>query len=48
MKGKEIILKAIVQSKEMFLATVNGMSKEIEEKMKKMFKDFIWNERKED
>ena len=46
MKGKEIILKAIIQSKAMFLATVNGMSKEIEEKMKKMFKDFIWNEKK--
>ena len=43
LKGKEIILKAIVQSKATFLATVNGMPKEIEKKMKRMFKDFIWN-----
>lgn len=46
LKGKEIILKAMIQSKAMFLATVNGMPKDIEEKMKKMFKDFIWNGKK--
>jgi len=31
-KGKEIILKSLVQSKANYLATVNGMPKDIEEK----------------
>jgi endonuclease/exonuclease/phosphatase family metal-dependent hydrolase len=46
LKGKEIILKAILQSKAMYLATVNGMPKDIEEKMKKLFKDFLWDGKK--
>ena len=46
LKGKEIILKALVHSKAMFLATVNGMPKDIEEKMKKSFKDFLWDGKK--
>ena len=46
LKGREIILKALIQSKAMFLATVNGMPKNVEEKMKSMFKDFLWNGKK--
>jgi endonuclease/exonuclease/phosphatase family metal-dependent hydrolase len=45
-KGKEIILKALIQSKAIFLATVNGMPVETEDRMKKMFKDFIWDDKK--
>jgi len=44
-KGKEIILKSLVQSKANYLATVNGMPKDIEEKMKKIYKEFIWNKK---
>ena len=46
LKGKEIILKALIQSKAMFLATVNGMPKDIEEKMKSLFKNFLWDNKK--
>jgi len=42
-KGKEVILKALVQSKALFLATVNDMPKDIQEKMTKQMKDFMWN-----
>ena len=45
LKGKEIILKALIQSKAMFLATVNGMPRDIEMKMKRLFKNFLWNEK---
>lgn len=34
-KGKEIILKSLIQSKAMYLSTVNGMPKDVEEKIKK-------------
>jgi hypothetical protein len=46
LKGKEIILKALIQSKAMFLATVNGMPNHIEKRMKKLFKDFLWDNKK--
>ena len=46
LSGKEIILKALVQSKAMFLATVNGMPRDVENKMKKLFKDFLWDGKK--
>ena len=42
-RGKELVLKALAQSKAMFLATVNGMPKDVEEKMTRMFKDFVWD-----
>jgi len=42
-KGKEVILKALVQSKALFLATVNDMPKDIQDKMTKQMKDFIWD-----
>jgi ribonuclease HI len=41
-KGKELVLKALIQSKAVFLATVNGMPKDIEEIMQKNMKDFLW------
>jgi hypothetical protein len=46
LKGKEIVLKALVQSKAIFLATVNGISQDVEKRMTKMYKDFVWNEKK--
>lgn len=46
LKGKELILKALVQSKAMFMATVNGMPNVVEEKMKKLFRDFLWDDKK--
>ena len=42
-QGKELILKALVQSRAMFLTTVNGMPRNIEEKLTKMYKDFLWD-----
>jgi len=27
----------------MFLTTVNGMPKQVEDRMKKLFKDFLWD-----
>ena len=42
MRGKELILKALIQSRAIFLATVNGMPKDIEEKMNKMYREFVW------
>ena len=42
MKGKELILKSLVQSKAVFLATVNGMPVEVEEEMRKMYHSFLW------
>ena len=46
LKGKELILKALIQSKAMFMATVNGMPTAVEERMKKLFKDFLWDNKK--
>jgi hypothetical protein len=42
-QGKELILKALVQSRAMFMTTINGMPKSIEIKMTKMYKDFLWD-----
>ena len=42
-RGKELILKALVMSRAWFLATVNGMPRHIEGKMRKRMKDFLWN-----
>jgi ribonuclease HI/exonuclease III len=42
LKGRELILKALIQSKALFLATVNGMTIETINKMKKQMKDFLW------
>jgi ribonuclease HI/exonuclease III len=45
-KGKELVLKALVQSRALFLATVNGMPQNIIENMKGEMKDFIWDYKK--
>jgi len=42
-KGKELVLKALVQSKALFLATVNGMPEDVMHVMHKQMKDFVWN-----
>jgi ribonuclease HI len=42
-KGKELVLKALVQSRALFLATVNGMPKDIMKTMQKQMKDFVWD-----
>ena len=43
LRGKELVLKSLVQSKAVYLATVNGMPKVVEEKIRKIYKDFLWN-----
>ncbi|EKM74423.1 hypothetical protein AGABI1DRAFT_15624, partial [Agaricus bisporus var. burnettii JB137-S8] len=45
-RGKELILKALVQSRALFLTTVNGMPKPVQERMEKEMKTFLWNGRK--
>jgi len=45
-QGKELILKALIQSRAVFLTTVNGMPKNVEEKLTKMYKDFLWDGKK--
>ena len=40
------ILKALIQLKAKFMATVNGMPTAVEERMKKLFKDFLWDDKK--
>ena len=42
-RGKELVLKSLVQSKAVFLATVNGMPKNIEKELAKMYHSFLWN-----
>jgi len=44
--GKELILKSLVQSRALFLATVNRMPKDIQKRIEKQMKDFIWNDKK--
>jgi ribonuclease HI/exonuclease III len=46
LKGKEILLKTLIQSKAVFLATVNGMPKDIEDRMQRNMKDFLWEGKK--
>ena len=45
-KGKEILLKTLVQSKAIFLASVNGMPNDISKKMQRQMKDFLWDYKK--
>jgi len=42
-KGKELLLKALIQSKALFLATVNGMPKDILTKMNSQMRNFLWD-----
>jgi len=43
LRGKELVLKALVTSRSWFLAAVNGMPDHIEREMTKTMKDFVWN-----
>src|SRR5882672_5995567 len=43
LRGKELILKALVTSKSWFLAAVNGIPDHIEKEMTRIMKDFIWD-----
>ena len=43
LQGKELVLKSLVQSKAVFLATVNGMPKSVEKEMQRMYHTFMWN-----
>src|SRR6202012_2269717 len=43
LKGKEIILKALIQSRAIFLATVNKIPKHIQEHMERIMKTFLWD-----
>jgi len=43
LRGKELVLKALVTSRSWFLAAVNGMPDHIEREITKTMKDFIWN-----
>ncbi|KAF8867743.1 hypothetical protein CPB84DRAFT_1698413, partial [Gymnopilus junonius] len=45
-QGKELILKALVQSRAIFLATVNGMPKSVEQRMLKLYQKLLWGEDK--
>lgn len=42
-RGKELLLKALVQSRAIFLATVNGMPKSVMHKMQRQMKNFLWD-----
>jgi len=44
--GKELILKSLIQSRALFLATVNGMPKDIQKRIEKQMRDFLWNNKK--
>jgi exonuclease III len=45
-RGKELILKSLVHSRALFLATVCGMPKNIENQVMEITKDFLWDGRK--
>lgn len=46
MRGKELLLKSLIQSRALFLATVNGMPQNTEKQMTRLMKDFLWNNKK--
>jgi ribonuclease HI len=45
-KGKVMILKALIESRALYLAMVNGMPQDIEEKMEKQMRNFLWEGKK--
>jgi hypothetical protein len=45
LRGKELILKALVTSRSWFLATVNRMPEHIEKEMTQNIKNFLWDGR---
>ena len=44
--GKELILKILVQSLALYLATVNGMPKDVETRMTRQMRSFLWDGKK--
>jgi len=42
MKGKELIMKALIQSRALYLATANKMPKSIAQRMTRQIKSFMW------
>lgn len=46
LKGKEMIAKQLIQSRAIFLGTVNGIPKRIVKQMNKQIKDFVWDNKK--
>jgi len=45
-KGKELILKALIQSRTLYLATANEMPKNIAQRMTRQMKSFIWEDKR--
>jgi len=45
-KGKELILKALIQSRALYLATANEMPKNIAQRMTRQMKSFIWEDKR--
>jgi hypothetical protein len=44
--GKELILKALIQSRALYLATVNRMPKNIQQKMQRQMMNLMWEGKK--
>lgn len=44
--GRILIMKALLQSRALFLATVNGMPEDILKKMSKQLQKFLWSDKK--
>jgi ribonuclease HI len=45
-RARILLLKALIQSRAMYLSTVNGMPKDVEKEMTKQMSDFFWKGRK--
>jgi hypothetical protein len=45
-KGKELVLKALVTSRTLFLATVNGISNSLINEMHKEMRKFLWDDKR--
>jgi len=41
-KGKELIIKALIQSRALYLVTANEMPKSIAQRMTSQMKSFMW------
>ncbi|KAI6113489.1 hypothetical protein EDD16DRAFT_1484079, partial [Pisolithus croceorrhizus] len=45
LKGKELLSKSLIQSRALYLATVNNMPHNIELEMSNLIKTFLWNDK---
>jgi len=45
-KGKKLVLKALIQSKTIYLATANEMPKDIPKRMTNQMKSFLWDRKR--